>query len=166
MPRGALRHREHHPNLSSHSRDSSVPPPSGGDIQRGDGGQRGVSVSTNWRWWRSNGTWTSGTGCRTGHGPWDSLWKDGTVVGGAEPYVPLPDARARLPGETSLRLLEQSRPSLLCHWRLTLPTGPRLILSDSPAEKTSSRDVLIAHFNRVPEFVCSLNPLNLPPANI
>lgn len=81
----------------------------GGDIQRGDGGQRGVSVSTYWRRWWSYGTWATGTGRRTRHGTRDSHGKDDTVVGRAEPHVSLPDARARVPGEISLPSLLLTR---------------------------------------------------------
>ncbi|MEQ2173992.1 hypothetical protein GOODEAATRI_003206, partial [Goodea atripinnis] len=82
----------------------------GGDIQGGDGGQRGLSVSTNcwWRW--SNGTWTTGTGRSARYGTWDSIWKNGPDVRCTEPHVPLSDARAWVPGELSLHQSARTKP--------------------------------------------------------
>ena len=68
--------------------------------------------------------------------------------------------------------LEQSLLPLLCHRRLTFATdtgaGHSSQLAGSPAEKSAPvKNVSTAsHFERLSEFVCCLNLLTLPPANV
>lgn len=75
-----------------------------GYIQRRDGGQRRLSDRTDGSCCWSNGTWTTCTCRRSRYGSRGSFGEDGTVPGCTEPHVPVPDARAWVPGEIWLHL--------------------------------------------------------------
>lgn len=136
----------------------------GGDIQAFTqrsryGGQRGFSGCTDGRWWWSNGTWTTGAGCRARYGPRDALWKDGAVVRRAEPHVPLPDAWAWVPGEISLHLCccrvsqsARTKPltaalSPVANIKHRHRCGPQIVVAGNLTEKRPYlRNVLTGHF--------------------